>query len=484
MVTFLIPAILAAPPDAPRLSAPADGATGESSTPTLAVEVSDPDGDPLQVRFRMRRYQEPGEDFSLVAMPDTQYYACGCSGGATETFAAQTDWIAEHQAELNIAYVAQLGDCTENGDEAEDEWLVADDAFARFDEGRSEWPLPEGGLPYGVAVGNHDQDPWGDPDGTTIFYNQYFGADRFGSRHWFGGNYGADYDDHYHLFDAGGTSFLVLLFEYDSSPDPELLTWANDVIAAYPDRHVIVVSHYLLGSSGTFGSQGQQLYDALKDNEGLFLMLAGHVHDEANRTDAEGPREVHTLLSDYQSRDNGGDGWLRVMQFSPSAGSFEVMTYSPTLDQVEDDADSAMTLSWDPNPAAFDEVDLVDAADGLACATPAALEAGTTWEWMVEVSDGTDTVESERWTFTTGTGVVVDTGGDSGDTAPPDSPADSGDSADSAPADSPEVSVDCPPPDTGEPIASEKPGKDGGCGRGGAAALGLVGLAMSRRRRA
>ena len=47
--------------------------------------------------------------------------------------------------------------------------------------------LPHG-LPYGVCVGNHDQTPMGDPQGSTEFYNQFFGVGRFAGRGYFVSN--------------------------------------------------------------------------------------------------------------------------------------------------------------------------------------------------------------------------------------------------------------------------------------------------------
>ena len=57
-------------------------------------------------------------------------------------------------------------------------------------------------------------------------------------------------------------------------------------------------------------------------------------------------------MSDYQGRANGGDGWLRIMEFSPANNQIRVRTYSLSLNQFETDADSEFTLSYDmtPNP--------------------------------------------------------------------------------------------------------------------------------------
>jgi hypothetical protein len=293
----------------------------------------------------MSAWAVTGENFTVVALPDTQYYACGCNGGSTETFAAQTDWVVESVAERNVAFVTQLGDCVENGDAAPEEWAVADGAFSRLEDpattGRAE------GIPYGIAVGNHDQSPFGDPNGTTDSYNATFGVARFQSNSWYGGHYGDNNDNHYEYFSAGGVQFLVLHLEYDEAADPQVLSWASDVLGNHPDRLAIVVSHYLIDTEGAWGTQGQAIWEALRDRPNLLLMLSGHLTGAAHRSDTWGERTVHTLLSDFQGLSNGGDGWMRLMTFSPGAGTLTVETWSPTLGTFDASAENNFVLEVD-----------------------------------------------------------------------------------------------------------------------------------------
>ena len=61
-------------------------------------------------------------------------------------------------------------------------------------------------------------------------------------------------------------------------------------------------------------------------------MLGGHKPGEGMRQDT-GPNPTMLFilfLSDYQSLSNGGDGWLRIMEFSPANNEITVTTYSPT----------------------------------------------------------------------------------------------------------------------------------------------------------
>jgi hypothetical protein len=289
---------------------------------------------------------DPAGDFTIIGLPDTQYYVAGKHGGRPETFEAQTRWIADRRDSLNIVYVSHFGDCVEHGDRREREWRRADRAFRILED--SETTGLADGIPYGIAPGNHDQTPEWEADGaTTVLYNRYFGASRFTGRAYYGGHHGDKNDNHFELFSAGGLDFIVLNLESDVTPDRPVLAWADSLLEAHRDRRAILVTHFIIGTDGNHGVQGGLVYEALKENSNLFLMLCGHIPGEARREDVVGGRRIHTLLADYQKRDNGGDGWLRIMKFSPANNQIRVQTYSPTLDRFETDADSQFTLAYD-----------------------------------------------------------------------------------------------------------------------------------------
>ncbi|HNO77103.1 MAG TPA: DNRLRE domain-containing protein [Phycisphaerae bacterium] len=411
------------PPNAATLVMPANGADGIGTDPTLEVNATDPDGDTMDVAFFGRQIDgEASENFAIVAMPDTQFYACGanCSqNGDPATFSAQTQWALDQLNILNVAFVTQLGDCVQNGDNGGDdsEWLVARDAFAIIED-----PIATNltdGIPFGIAVGNHDQSPIANPDGTTTFYNQYFGEAHFAGRAYYGGHYGSNNDNSFQLFSAGGIDFIILHLEYDTTPDAAVLSWADGLLQTYSNRKAIVTAHYLLESNGAFSTQGQAVYDALKANDNLFLMLCGHVHEEARRSDTFNGNEVHTLLSDYQSRSNGGDGWLRILQFDVQNNSIDVKTYSPTLDQFESDSNSEFTLTYSGGGFASEfqqigstQLGVLDGAN--ASVVWPSLPVNKTFEWYVEVSDATGTTQSATWSFSTACTSDADCNDDNG----------------------------------------------------------------------
>ena len=271
-------------------------------------------------------------DFTVIGLPDTQYY----SDGDPDIYMNQTQWIVDNRNNLNIVHVAHEGDIVQDPGE-EEQWNNADEAMSLLE---SDTAFHPDGIPYSVLPGNHDQ--------PTVLYNQYFGVSRFQGRGYYGGSYDEDdNDNNYTLFSAEGMDFIVVSLEYN--PDSDILEWADTVLKTYSDRRAIVVSHSLLDDEGDFTWYGQQTYEALRDNPNLFLMLAGHRPGEARRMDVHNGNTVHTLLANYQTRENGGNGWLRILTFSPANNQIQVQTYSPYLDQFERDADSEFTLDYAMN---------------------------------------------------------------------------------------------------------------------------------------
>jgi hypothetical protein len=400
---------------------PADEAIKVPVNAELRVAAGDADGGNLQVTFHGRRVAavEPSDSFTVVALPDTQFYSENVGGDLAAIFSAQTDWIvAEREAE-NIGFVLHLGDITQHGDNpttAAQEWANASDAMYRLENPAT--TFLEEGVPYIMAVGNHDQTPIGDADGTTEWFNRYFGVhpdtgtNHFGGKSYYGGtSEPSKADNNYTLFTAGGMDFIVISFEYDTTPDTAELNWADALLKAHPSRRGIVITHHMVntGNPATFSTQGSAIYEALKDNPNLILMHGGHIHGEGRRSDTFQGSTVHSLLADYQGRSNGGDGWMRIMKFRPSLNRVDVQSYSPTLDQYETDADSQFSLNVDLSGGMgpFTQIGQISTAPGEASLVWSGLEPGTRYEWYATVSDGIVAVTTPVQSFVTD-GVMFD----------------------------------------------------------------------------
>lgn len=398
--------VVANPPNQPVLIAPADLATGVSNSPTLNLSVSDPDGGNLAVTFygRDATATSAGADFTLAILPDSQNYPAQLSGGTNAIFKAQTQWIKDNRTARNIVFVQHVGDIVNDNDAAPVEWLRADTTMSI---------LESASIPYGLGLGNHDQAA----GGATVLYNQTFGVSRFAGRPYYGGHFASNNDSHFELFDASGLHFIAVSLKYTTPMSAAVLSWADSVLKAYPTRRAIISEHSIInpGNPGTFSAEGQATYNALRNNPNLFLMVCGHVSEEGRRTDTYNGHTVTTLLSDYQTRPNGGNGWMRIMEFSPANNVIRVRTYSPTLNQFEADADSSsqFTLPYDMGGSggagSFQVVATnTNVPSGTSTSTPwAGLASQTSYEWYATVGDGVSTTTGPTWHFTTGGAAIT-----------------------------------------------------------------------------
>lgn len=296
---------------------------------------------------------KPG-DFSIAVIPDTQYYLAQAQlGGNFDMFKAQIEWIRKNQVKENIAYVAHMGDITEHGDNPVTqaaEWYLAKTALYGLESPVS--------IPYGLTIGNHDQFPSQYPvTGTTNGYNKYFGVKHFEGRPYYGGHYGENNDSHFDKFTAGGVDFITLFLEFDAHNEDQanLFAWANRVLKENASRKAIVISHSILfynpvkgmnTPQAPFNAEGKAIYEALKANPNLFMMLCGHVgaNGEGYRSDVYNGHTIQTFLNDYQSRPNGGNGLMRLYKFSVKKNEISVQTFSPYAQLKETDADSQFTV--------------------------------------------------------------------------------------------------------------------------------------------
>ena len=278
-------------------------------------------------------WAETRKPFSVVLLPDTQNY----SAKNPETYVAQTTWIANQAKPRNIQFVIHLGDIVDDG-KVETMWQVADRAHRVLD----------GVVPYSVLPGNHDmcQDEY-----NTTLYNKYFSPKRFDKCPWYGGHEGTTNDNNFCEFEAGGMKFLVVSLQHD--PSDRTLDWARKVIDARPDRRVIVATHsYLMAKDRT--PMGERIWEKLvRSRPNIFMVVCGHVGASKLQTsrNASGGL-VYELLTDYQRLPNGGDGWLRVLEFRPDENRISINSLSPTQKTTQANAKELYSLDYDMTPKA------------------------------------------------------------------------------------------------------------------------------------
>ena len=317
--------------------------------------------------------------FQIAVLADTQYYTGERYGGNMSMFYNQIDWITANAQKQKIAYVVHVGDITDQGDKTPEQWERAKDAMYRLEKPQPNLPY---GIPYGVAVGNHDVRPNGDPNGSKIGYTKYFGRKHFEGRPYYGGAYdNADANDnHYDLFTANGEKFIVLYLVfndpnkkefYDVALEEKVHNWGAEVLAKHADRKAIVVSHNILRPDtssksnfiagagqapkpGIFTKQGKRIIEKFKHSPNVFMMLCGHVSGEALREVKFEGRTIKVLLTDYQGRRNepftdkdrnGGNGILRLMKLDQANNKLSLRTFIPQKENLMDELDEDSNFS-------------------------------------------------------------------------------------------------------------------------------------------
>ncbi|MGB6931204.1 MAG: carboxypeptidase regulatory-like domain-containing protein [Acidobacteriaceae bacterium] len=293
--------------------------------------------------------QVTAPDFSVVVLPDTQFYA----QSYPQIFNQQTQWIVNNQANYNIQFVLGEGDVVNTAEQAV-QWQSADAAVKLLDNAN---------IPYVMAIGNHD---YGNEDPSTrdsSAFNSYFGPARYAQYSWYMGGYPSGTNDNFYtVFTVNGQQYLILALEF--VPQDATLVWAKSVLDANPDKEIIVLLHTFTFTDATRAdqcdnddipatgnNQGEDVWQKLLINyPNLSLVLNGHSFAGANaarRADLGLQQNlVNQILADYQNLANGGDGWMRIMTFRPLLNRIDVTTYSPYLNQYMTDSNDQFSITW------------------------------------------------------------------------------------------------------------------------------------------
>ena len=292
-------------------------------------------------------------DFTIVVLPDTQNY----SQFHPEIFDSQTQWVANNAAGQNIKLVIGVGDVVNNGTSAT-ETGNANHSISILDQA---------GVPYVFAIGNHDYETLPPTSRAATTFNGYLGPSRYANKAYYGSsNFPAGSNENFYAnFTWGGKSYLILVLEY--VPRDSALAWAKSILDANTDKEVIVVTHSYLYSDSTTVDECDTA-DMVGDNDGsrqwsnlisqysnISVVLSGHVTNKFNARRSDpgiAGNFVHQIFANWQDWTNGGNGYLRIMQFSPSNNTINVETYSPYTGLFLTDSGNQFTLKWHNDGAA------------------------------------------------------------------------------------------------------------------------------------
>jgi hypothetical protein len=293
----------------------------------------------------------PNAAWSMVVLPDTQNYSK--SSVNLPIFSQLTSWIRDHRADYKIQLVLQEGDIVNqnsqatptSGDQtADQQWVNA----------RAAMSILDGHVPYVMAVGNHDLGTTSAQDRSTQF-NDFFNVTQNPLVDpTQGGILKGVYETgklenaYFELQAPDGRK--LLLFSLEFWPRQEVVDWANRIASQpkYADHSAALLTHSYLNWNGSLmnadpssygvggdSHDGLQLWNELvKVNENFEMTFSGHVGGDGvaylKGTGVEG-NKVHQMLINSQFETNGGNGWMRILEFLDDGKTVHVRTYSPFL---------------------------------------------------------------------------------------------------------------------------------------------------------
>lgn len=294
----------------------------------------------------------------LVVLPDTQNYVKNWP----YIFQSQTAWATNNTD--SISFVIHVGDITNANNK--NKWAIAVNAMSIMDNN----------VPYTFCPGNHDIGTNGSSDTrNTEMLNKYMPYSKYSKMAGFGGVYETGkMDNSWHTFSTpAGYNFLILSLEF--GPRNGVLEWAGEVIKAHPSHNVIINTHAYLYSddkrisaiyghrwtpsnyglyeaSGQDANDGEEIWTKLvKLYPNIFMVVCGHVLNDGTGflvSEGDNGNKVYQILSNYQTgvigTENGGNGFLRIIDIDPSRAVISVRSYSPFLDTFKTEEDQQFSI--------------------------------------------------------------------------------------------------------------------------------------------
>jgi Calcineurin-like phosphoesterase len=298
-------------------------------------------------------------EFSIAVFPDTQYYAYQDNG----IFEEMGQWVADNKEEYNIQMFLHEGDLVQSyGSNNDDEWDIAQDAIGRIDEAN---------IPTVLSLGNHDADNIRNPQTFRGRFSQsrYKEAEQSNETILDSGTFEGYPENAYFLQEIHGEQFLFLTLEFGPRDAP--LAWAGQIMQRFSEATAILVTHTYLYHDGTRtdssddhapsayegsrlpeggdSNNGVEMWETeLQSHENLALVHSGHhiggplvarstAHAPGNRTSQQ--------FMDYQTIENGGDGWFRLVTVNTQTYNSTINTYSPYLDEWSDEDDESFEVN-------------------------------------------------------------------------------------------------------------------------------------------
>jgi hypothetical protein len=344
-------------------------------------------------------------DYTIAVIPDTQYMAESHPQAMKNYF----NWLKDNAKDKNIKLAISVGDIV-NTASSTAQWKVAADSYAYLD----------GVIPYVVTPGNHDgyRPNYGN-------FNAYFPFSKYSKEPSFGGAMvEGNTENTYYTYKIGDLDYLVLAMDF--GPSDAILAWADEVIAANPDKRVIITTHSYMYHNGEQinknhhhypssylgdANNGDDMWNELvRKHENIVLVVSGHIgySDLVVREDiGDHGNQVQQVLVDAQYMNPQDLSMVMLMTFKEGSNNVDVNWYSVKNDKLFRAKNQlSMNLNLYPNnePNPGEEIKLGAAnqtvAKGAVFTVPVTVENGaelTGLEGVLKYDKAILTLENFEW---------------------------------------------------------------------------------------
>lgn len=323
---------------------------------------------------------ESNKSWTIAVIPDTQYYVR--SKDDAPLFTEITQWLADNKEELNLQLVLHVGDIVDQN--KTEQWQRAKESMKVLDNI----------VPYVLAVGNHDLGK-NSSDRTTMLNDYFKISDNPLNEKIIGGFFeNGHLENAWYDFKYNNKKYIIFSLEF--GPRNEVVNWADTIAKQHNDQEFILVTHEFIDQESTLFSEdgmachttpktknspygygishigsvncGQELWNSFVSKYPNFeFIFNGHYKaykkTGPNTEDVDAiwnelatsyrkdtfsnGHSVHQMLFNGQWAPRGGNGWIRLLKFTPDNKTVHVKTFSPYFARISQDKADAWKTDKD-----------------------------------------------------------------------------------------------------------------------------------------
>lgn len=296
---------------------------------------------------------------SIIVIPDPQNYSKFDVN--QPILELMTAWIANNTEDLNMTAVLCTGDLVDQNDRPVpnikngnqtglQQWASVSQAFSRLDNKIS----------YVNCTGNHDYG-YESAENRMSHFPEYFKPERNSCWRKSLVSVGQNWQGVPTLENAAYEFTMnkwgkILIVSLEFAPRDEAIDWAKKLVdeEKYKDHKVFILTHSYMSTTAkvyekenykiTPANYGQAIWDRLiSSSPNIKMVICGHAANQTGdfetnvsfRTDKnQAGKDVHQMMFNAQTagggwNGNGGDAWLRILEFLPDGKTVKVKTFSP-----------------------------------------------------------------------------------------------------------------------------------------------------------